>query len=239
MSDGERSSGRLRSWVLHQRERSSFHASMAVRRLAVRDIPRSESSPLASEFRALCRRFDAPSVLELGTRQSTPGRSTMHRDWVPHAAEFLGTDLQHGADVDVIADAHTLSSTFGRERFDAIISCSTFEHIKYPVLAAHELMKTLKVGGVLFVQTHQAFALHGYPRDYCRFSREALAALFPAAMGFRVITTDYEFPARIYSRRAVDQHLHAAWLNSLLLGVEEARTPREFSYELEKLDAAI
>jgi Methyltransferase domain len=232
MSDGEGSSGRLRSWVLHQRERSSFHASMVVRLLAVRGMPRSESSPLASEFRALCRRYKAPSVLELGTRQSTPGRTTMHRDWVPHAAEFLGTDLQHGADVDVIADAHTLSSTFGSERFDAIISCSTFEHIKYPILAAHELMKTLKVGGLLYVQTHQAFALHGYPRDYCRFSREALAALFPAAMGFRVITTDYEFPARIYSRRAVDQHLHPAWLNSLLLGTKVARTPGEFTYEL-------
>ena len=78
---------------------------MVVRRLAVRGMPRSENSPLASEFRALCQRYEAPSVLELGTRQSTPGRTTMHRDWVPHAAEFLGTDLQHGADVDVIADA--------------------------------------------------------------------------------------------------------------------------------------
>ena len=41
----------------------------------------------------------------------------MHRDWVPHAAESLGTDLLPGADVDVVADAHTLSSTFGGERF--------------------------------------------------------------------------------------------------------------------------
>jgi hypothetical protein len=95
MRDGERSSGRLRSWILHQRARSSFHASMVVRRLAVGGL-RSEDSPLASEFRALCRRYEAPSVLELGTRQSTPGRSTMHREWVPHAAEFLGTDLQPG-----------------------------------------------------------------------------------------------------------------------------------------------
>ena len=232
----EGSSGRLRSWVSQQRERSSFHASMLLRRLAVRGMPRSESSPLASEFRALCRRYDAPSVLELGTRQSTPGRSTMHRDWVPHAAEFLGTDFQPGADVDVVADAQTLSSTFGSERFDAIVSCSTFEHIKYPTLAAHELMKTLKVGGLLYVQTHQTFALHAYPHDYCRFSREALAALFPAAMGFRVIATDYEFPARIYARQAADQHRHPAWLNALLLGTKVAPTPGEFAYELDAPD---
>jgi hypothetical protein len=239
MIDGERSSDRLRSWALHQRERSSFHASRVLRLLAVGGMPESEESPLASEFRARCQRFEAPSVLELGTRQSTPGRSTMHRDWVPHAAEFLGTDIQRGADVDVVADAHTLSSTFGSERFDAIISCSTFEHIKYPILAAHELMKTLKVGGLLYLQTHQTFALHGYPHDYCRFSREALAALFPAAMGFRVIATDHEFPARIYSRRVADQHLHPAWLNSLLIGTKVAATPGAFAYELEGLDETI
>jgi hypothetical protein len=233
MSDGERSGGGFESWVSRQRERAGFHASAVVRRLAVRGAPPSESSPLAAEFQALCRRFEAPSVLELGTLQSTPGRSTMHRDWVPHAAEFLGTDIQDGADVDVVADAHTLSSAFGSEHFDAIISCSTFEHIKYPVLAAHEVMKTLKVGGLLYLQTHQTFALHGYPSDYCRFSRDALAALFPAAMGFRVISTDYEFPARIYSRRAVDQHRHPAWLNSLLLGTKTAPTPSEFAYELD------
>jgi hypothetical protein len=54
-------------------------------------------------------------------------------------------------------------------------------------------------------------------------------------MGFHVISTDYEFPARIYSRRAVDQHRHAAWLNSLLLGTKTAPTPREFAYELDEL----
>ena len=51
----------------------------------------------------------SPSVLELGTLQSVPGRSTLHRDWVPHAAEFLGTDIQAGPDVDIVADLHRLS----------------------------------------------------------------------------------------------------------------------------------
>jgi hypothetical protein len=53
-------------------------------------------------------------------------------------------------------------------------------------------------------------------------------------MGLRVITTDYEIPARIYSRRAVDQHLHSAWLNSLLLGTKVAPTLQEFAYELDE-----
>ena len=133
-------------------------------------------------------------MLELGTLQSVPGRSTMHRDWVPHASEFLGTDIEAGPDVDVVADLHRLSDVVGSERFDVIISASTFEHLKYPTLAAHELMKALKVGGQIYVQTHQSFPLHGYPNDYFRFSQDALASLFGTRMGFEVIATNYDFP---------------------------------------------
>jgi hypothetical protein len=46
----------------------------------------------------------------------------MHRDWIPHAREFLGTDVEPGADVDVVADAHRLVDTVGMERFDVIVS---------------------------------------------------------------------------------------------------------------------
>jgi hypothetical protein len=61
------------------------------------------ASPLEARFRQRCAELDAPSVLELGTKQSVPGRSTMHRDVVPHARKFLGTDVDEGADVDVVA----------------------------------------------------------------------------------------------------------------------------------------
>ncbi len=150
---------------------------------------------------ARCRELEAPSVLELGTLQSVPGRSTMHRDWVPHASEFLGTDIEAGADVDIVADLHRLSEVVGEERFDVILSASTFEHLKYPTVAAHELMKALKVGGLIYIQTHQSYPLHGYPHDYFRFSREALASLFGAEMGMEVVATNNDFPIRLYSRR--------------------------------------
>ena len=204
------------------------------RRLAVMPPgPGSEPrSDVTDRFRAACRELTAPSVLELGTLRSQPDRSTMHRDWVPHAREFLGTDITAGPDVDLVADAHALSQVTGAERFDAIISCSTFEHFKYPHLAAHEVMRALTVGGLLFVQTHQSFPLHGYPSDYFRFSREALASLFPAAMGFEVIAAGYDFPARIYSHEDRFSHLHPAFLNTALYGRKVAPTPDEHRYEL-------
>jgi SAM-dependent methyltransferase len=176
--------------------------------------------------------MEAPRVLELGTRQSIPGRSTMHRDWVPHASEFLGTDVEDGADVDVVADVHRLSAAVGEESFDVILSCSTFEHLKYPTLAAHELMKVLRVGGVLFVQTHQSFPLHAYPYDYFRFSREALASLFGTTMGFKVVATNYDFPVRLYARRLPGLQTFPAFTNTTLWGEKASRTPDDYRYEL-------
>lgn len=188
---------------------------------------------LLSAFLQRARALPAPSVLELGTKQSVPGRSTKHADWLPDAREFLGSDISAGADVDIVADVHRLSETVGRERFDVIISCSTFEHFKYPHLAAHEILKSLKVGGMLFIQTHQAFPLHAYPYDYFRFSREAMSGLFGTQMGFVVHSTAYEFAARIYSRREGAVRRSPAHLNVLLYGEKVAPTPDSYVYELD------
>jgi SAM-dependent methyltransferase len=189
-----------------------------------------EAGDLAKDFVARCRTLEQPRVLELGTRRSEPGRSTLHKQWVPHASEFLGTDIAAGEDVDFIADIHRLTQVTGEEQFDAIISCSSFEHFKYPHLAAHEIMKALRIGGVLFIQTHQPMPIHAYPYDYFRFSREGLAGLFNQEMGFKVIATDYEYPVKIYSRRDKTSHIIPAFMNVRLLGEKIGRTPSEYIY---------
>jgi hypothetical protein len=204
--------------------------------MALSDRPRSEAAPSSQEeqrFIARCLELSSPSVLELGSLQSVAGRSTLHRDWVPHAGEFLGTDIQEGPDVDIVADLHRLSDVVGPERFDVIISASTFEHLKYPTVAAHELMKALTVGGLLFIQTHQSFPLHGYPNDYFRFSQDALASLFGTQMGFEIVGTDYDFPVRLFARRFPNTEYMPAYLNTTLWGIKRAPTPAEYRYELE------
>ena len=215
--------------------RVRFHLDRLRRRLVLAGTPRSTADPssdLEQRFRDRCSEIPSPVVLELGTKQSIPGRSTMHRDWVPHASEFLGADMEQGPDVDLVADVHRLSEHVGRERFDVILSCSTFEHFKYPALAAHELMKALRVGGQLYVQTHQSFPLHGYPHDYFRFSRQALAGLFGTEMGFEVLETNNDFPIRLYSRRVDGLQQLPAFLNTTLWGEKRAPTPAEYRYEL-------
>jgi hypothetical protein len=188
---------------------------------------------VVEEFVSRCRSMHRPRVLELGTKRSIPGRSTKHEAWIPHASEYLGTDIESGPDVDIVADVHRLTEVINEESFDIIVSCSSFEHFKYPHLAAHQVMKALKLRGLLFIQTHQTFPLHSVPHDYFRFSREALASLFGTAMGFQVIATNFDFPARIYARDEPAVCMHPAYLNVQLFGEKTHKTPADYIFEFD------
>jgi SAM-dependent methyltransferase len=206
--------------------------------LATFEMKRRNGHPaniLLDNFIKRCRSMDRPRVLELGTKRSTASQSTRRDDWLPNACEYLGTDIEAGIDVDFVSDVHCLSEVTGTEQFDIIISCSTFEHFKYPHRAAHELMKVLRVGGVLFLQTHQSFPLHAHPYDYFRFSREALAGLFGTKMGFRVIATDYEYPVMVISANDPNMLNSSAFSNVRLFGEKTSETPIEYRYEYDAL----
>jgi len=181
-------------------------------------------------FIEAAKEIDHPLVLELGTLQSIPGRSTLHKDFVPHHSAWIGTDIKAGPDVDGVADVHQLSRFFGKEFFDIIISCSTFEHFKYPHLAAFEISKCLKRGGLVFVQTHHCFPLHAYPYDYFRFSTEALSACFGNNNGVQVISACYEFPSIISSEEIEN---HSDFLNTCYFGRKSMSTPKHYQYDFD------
>jgi hypothetical protein len=71
-----------------------------------------------------------------------------------------------------------------------------FEHLERPWIAAKEVARVLAPGGFCHVATHQTFPLHGYPRDYFRFSTDALALIFADA-GLEVLAVGYEFRTKI------------------------------------------
>jgi SAM-dependent methyltransferase len=202
--------------------------------LASRDQPIKEDEKMA-DFVDELREFGAPRILELGARRSNPESSTMQKKHYPFASEYIGTDIQPGIDVDVLSDVHSLSQTFGEESFDAIISFSVMEHVKYPFLAAHEMLKTLRVGGHAFIMTHFAFAEHGHPHDYFRYTLDGLAALFPQTMGVEVRWTGYDYPCEIISERLGSDPGMSGFLNSHVWLTKRSATPDDFRYELDNL----
>lgn len=141
----------------------------------------------------LSTEFNTPGmrVLEVGSRNVTgSNRRGLFRD-----AEYLGFDIYRGENVDVVGDAHRLSSYFAPEdRFDLILSSAVFEHLHMPWVAAFEIQKMLKVGGHVFVETHFSFSAHQRPWNFFQFSDMGLRALFSSAIGFDLVESGMSNP---------------------------------------------
>jgi SAM-dependent methyltransferase len=123
-------------------------------------------------------------ILEIGSREVT-GKSTARRRFAQ--AEYVGFDFYPGPNVDVVGDAHQLSRYFGDQKFDIIYSTAVFEHLAMPWLAATEIAKLLKVGGLVVIETHFSHQSHERPWHFFQFSDMALQVLFSPALGFECI----------------------------------------------------
>lgn len=120
-------------------------------------------------------------ILELGSRNVT-GANLRSKFSV---ADYVGFDFYAGENVDVVGDAHKLSSYFnGQEKFDLIFSSAVFEHLHMPWVAALEIQKMLKIGGFVFIETHFSFSSHERPWHFFQFSDMGLRALFNDSLGF-------------------------------------------------------
>lgn len=177
-------------------------------------------SSLAARFIEAMAGIDAPYVLEFGTKRADPDFPTHHRDWLPVIALHTKCDIEAGTDVDEVADAHDLSIGWDGV-YDGVIAVAVFEHLKRPWVAAVEMARTLRRGGLIFVSTHHSFPEHAYPSDYWRYSREALSLIFEDA-GLEVIATEYQYPCQIVPGPEVTRWNPAApaWLNVELLAVK-------------------
>jgi SAM-dependent methyltransferase len=131
-------------------------------------------------------------VLEIGSREVT-GQSNARKEF--SKAEYVGFDYYPGDNVNVVGDAHKLSSYFeDGEQFDIVYSVACFEHFAMPWIVAAEIAKVLKVGGFVFVETHFSFSSHERPWHFFQFSDMALKVLFAEPLGFECIEAGMSNP---------------------------------------------
>ena len=150
--------------------------------------------------------FNKPGmrVLEIGARNVTWARFRERFS----DADYVGFDVLDGPNVDVVGDAHRLTSYFAdSEPFDLIFSSAVFEHLYMPWIVAQEIQKLLKVGGHVFVETHFSFSAHERPWNFFQFSDMGLRALFNPALGFDLVAKGMSTPMVGYFARGSAPYL--------------------------------
>jgi SAM-dependent methyltransferase len=131
-------------------------------------------------------------ILEIGSREVT-GPSNARNGF--SKADYKGFDYYPGNNVDIVGDAHRLSSYFEEnERFDIVYSSACFEHFAMPWVVAAEIAKVLKIGGYVFVETHFSFSSHERPWHFFQFSDLALKVLFSESLGFECLDAGMSNP---------------------------------------------
>lgn len=132
----------------------------------------------ANQFYFATRWIDPRKVRKVVEIGSKDYGSTVPWRKVFKGAEYVGTDLEAGPGVDVVADVTKGIDGLPTDA-DLVICCSVLEHVERPWIAAENLMRLLKPGGVLYIATPWVWRYHPYPDDYFRFSFNGIRSLFP------------------------------------------------------------
>jgi hypothetical protein len=103
-----------------------------------------------------------------------------------------------------------------------------------PWIVATEISKLLRVGGILFVETHFSFSSHERPWHFFQFSDMALRVLFSPALGIECIEAGMSNPIIGRFSSLADEYLRfrrvpALYCHSEFLG-RKVREIEDFSW---------
>lgn len=91
-------------------------------------------------------------------------------------ANVVNFEIENFINTDVIGAGEALP--FKDDSFDVVFSFSVLEHIKNPFVAASEISRVLKTGGILYANTPFLIPEHGYPHHYYNMTQQGLENLF-------------------------------------------------------------
>jgi SAM-dependent methyltransferase len=116
---------------------------------------------------------------------------------------YYGMDLNPAPEAKhevLIGDACDLNFSLHHpefiEQFDVIYSNNVFEHFQRPWIAAENLTKLLKPGGIVITIVPFSARYHESPGDYFRFSHTGVTSLFSAVSHFEVLESGYDIMGR-------------------------------------------
>lgn len=93
--------------------------------------------------------------------------------------KYVGTDMREGPNVDVIVNAHELTTRFEKESFDLVVCLDTLEHDDRFWLTRDQLLEVLKPGGYLILGVPgRRCPEHDHPGDFWRFMPQSFPNFF-------------------------------------------------------------
>jgi SAM-dependent methyltransferase len=92
--------------------------------------------------------------------------------------EYFNLDIEKGDMPNTIVADLTRCPEIKKNTFDLVLCADVFEHLSEPWLAAKEVSRILKPGGLAMIFTVWSWRYHPLPIDYWRFSPECLQFLF-------------------------------------------------------------
>lgn len=117
-------------------------------------------------------------VLEVGSRNVNGSVRPLFQG----VASYTGVDFIDGPGVDMVLDAHHLTSAFSAGSFDVVVSTETLEHDSAFWTSVEMMGNVLRSGGFLLLTARgNGFWIHGYPHDYYRFLPESFPPLLAYA----------------------------------------------------------
>lgn len=122
-------------------------------------------------------------LVEVGARG--PASRDTRKLYAPHY-RYIGVDRWSDENVDLVADAHDLSTTLGFDSADVIVSHNVMEHLLSPTQFVIEANKVLRVGGLFVAMVPCIWPLHAEPWDYWRMSIHAWRGLLNPLTGFEI-----------------------------------------------------
>ena len=120
------------------------------------------------------------SVLEIGSYNVN---GTL-RDFQPEGSTWIGADIESGPGVDLVIE-NTSALPFEDSSFDYVVASSVFEHDPTFWSTFGEMVRVLKPGGHIYVNSPSNGMIHRYPIDVYRFYPDAGKALEKWGQTFR------------------------------------------------------
>lgn len=130
--------------------------------------------PSAMEFaRIFFDKYKPMTIVEIGSQDICGGPM---KSVAPAGCQYLGMDMASGNGVDVVmTDPYVIPADGGF--FDAAVSTSTFEHVEFFWLTFLEMVRVVKVGGLVYINAPSNGPFHQHPVDCWRYYLDAGPAL--------------------------------------------------------------